>query len=167
MDKISSIIGLITTALTKGLLGPGEAAELRRIDPESPSCPAFWRVMTVWIAPEERLSPDQETRWAMILSGMARMKSLLPLPGPTLGKALAESGFKERRLERLLRTRDSKNLSDQVRRVAGYLASRGVPVNWIDFAYFILTSDPEKREEKNRKVAADYYYAINQKEKKI
>ena len=164
MDKISQIIGQVTMALTRGLLGPGETAELRRIDPERPSCPAFWRVMTVWIAPEKRLSPEQENRWAMILSGMARMKPLLSLPGRTLGKALAEAGFTERRLARLLRTTDAKNLADQVRRITGFLVSQGVPINWIDFAYFILTTDPEKREEKNRSVAADYYYAIKQKE---
>jgi CRISPR type I-E-associated protein CasB/Cse2 len=96
---------------------------------------------------------------------MARMTGLLNLPGHPLGQALAEAGFNEGRLNRLLKVYDTAGLAVQVRRVSRFLAAAGVAVNWLDFAYFILTADPEKREDRNRRIARDYYYSINQKEK--
>lgn len=165
MSEIGRVIGLLSTAMIKGFLGPGELAQLRRIDPLRPYCPAFWHSLTAWIAPDRTLPPGQETRWAIILSGMARMVGLLHIPGYPLGRALAESGFNEGRLNRLLRVTDVAGLAVQVRRVSRFLAAGGVSVNWVDFAYFILTTDPEKREESNRRIARDYYYTTNQKEK--
>lgn len=165
MNEISRIVGSIRAALTKGIIGPGEAADLRRLNPESPDCPAFWHAMTTWIAPEKRLSPEQETRWAIILSGMVRMTAYLNAEGMSPGRALAEAGFNEGRLTRLLRTIDIGSLAVQIRRISGFLSSKGIPVNWIDFAYFILTTDSDKREERNRRVARDYYYTLNKKEK--
>ena len=165
MSEIGRVIGRLSTAMIKSFLGPGDLAQLRRIDPLRPHCPAFWHSLTVWIAPDTTLSPDQESRWAIILSGMARMTGLLNLPGHPLGQALAEAGFNEGRLNRLLKVYDTAGLAVQVRRVSRFLAAAGVAVNWLDFAYFILTADPEKREDRNRRIARDYYYSINQKEK--
>ena len=102
--SLSKIVNTIAEILRKRVLTPGELAQLRRLDVTSPNQPAFWRVVTTWIAPERNLSPEEEELWAMILSGMARMAPFHHAPQNSVGRILAESGFSEMRLMRLIRS---------------------------------------------------------------
>jgi len=159
---LSSIVAGIATAMRDGRLGQGELAELRRLDVDAPDRTAFWKVI-VGNVKGESLTADQETGWAIILSGMARMAPLHHNPGNSIGRALAEAGVKEGRLMRLLRSH-GPTFHDSFRRICGLLAARGLPVDWAEMASLVLTRDSDRSEHLRRGIARDYYSALQRKE---
>lgn len=169
---LRSLIGTIAAAMRGsegsvgpgGRLGSGELAQLRRLDVEAPDEPAFWRLMALVIAPSSPLNAEAEKRWAVVLSGMARMAPHHHDPGRPVGRALGEAGFAEGRLVRLLRTR-GPGFADAVRRVCGFLATRAEPLDWGELATLVLTCEPNKSDQVRRKIARDYYSSIERKEK--
>ena len=48
-QALSDVIGRILGAMERDIIGPGERAELRRINVEQPHSPAFWKVMSIWV----------------------------------------------------------------------------------------------------------------------
>lgn len=159
--SLVNLIGTLAALMTNGALGTGDLADLRRLDVSAPARPVYWRLMTGWIAADRSLTPSEESRWAVILSGMARVGHN---PRQKLGAALAEAEYSEGRLMKLLRTEDA-NLPPLVRRTCVFLAAKGLDVDWTEFARFILTTDPEKHEAVRRQIARIYYAVKAKKEK--
>ena len=153
-QTLPDIIGRITGAMERNLIGPGERAELRRLDVAHPHSPAFWKVMSIWV--ESSQTPESETRWAIVLSGFARMGLQLNKRGVRLGQALYNAGYSESRLLKLLRAK-GPTFADTVRRLCSFLAAKAEPVDWVDLARFILTADEQKADEVRRHIARDYY----------
>jgi CRISPR system Cascade subunit CasB len=162
-ETIPSVVARITHAFEKRLSG-GERAELRRMTPEDPGCPAFWRIVAQDLEPSGLLPKGESARlesersWAAVLSGMAVMQGLLQV-GRRPGHALAEAGFSEQRLARLLRAR-REGLEDMLRGVARFLASKGQAVDWAPLAQLILHQDEERGEVIRRAIARDYYGSL-------
>lgn len=160
---IPSVVARIAHAFEKRL-SPGERAELRRMSPEDPGCPVFWRIMAQDLEPAgllpggESARLESERRWAAVLSGMAVMQDLLQT-GRRPGHALAEAGFSEQRLVRLLRAR-RETLEDALQGVARFLASKGEAVDWGPLAQLILQQDEERGESIRRAIARDYYGSL-------
>jgi hypothetical protein len=48
---------------------------------------------------------------------------------------------------------------DTLRRACGFLARKGIAVNWVEVARLVLTRDPDQAEEIRRKIARDFYAA--------
>jgi CRISPR system Cascade subunit CasB len=163
LGSLAGLIARIAHAMKEGALPPGDLAQLRRIDVDRPDQPTFWRLMAAWIAPDAPLPPDIESAWAAVLSGMAHMAPFHHKPGRRLGMVLAEVGYSELRLNRLLRTGGHRFL-EAVRRTCAFLAARAEPVDWTEFAALILTRDPEKAEDRRRRIARDFYSALQRKE---
>jgi CRISPR system Cascade subunit CasB len=153
-QALPDIIGRITGAMERNLIGPGERAELRRLDVEHPYSPAFWKIMTAWVGSSH--TPTSETRWAIALSGFARMGPPLNKRGARLGQALASADYSETRLLKLLRVK-GPTFADTVRRLCSFLAAKAEPVDWVELASFILTVDEQKADEARRRIARDYY----------
>lgn len=152
--QLWDIIGKIAWAMDEGLIGPGDRAELRRLNPASPDRAVFWRVMAQYGPADHELSEEEERRWAIVLSGMARLPHQ---QGRRLGRVLAEAGFPEQRLEHLLRAEGVKELAPAVRRLAQFLKAKNQPIDWCALAGLILAADPEKIERARRAIARDYY----------
>jgi len=159
---LGSTIGSIAAAMRDGALGPGDLAELRRLDVEAPDRPAFWKTLA-WISKGEALPSEQETGWAIVLSSMARMAPFHHKPGNAVGRVLGEAGVKEGRLMRLLRSH-GPTFHDTVRRTCGLLAAHGLSIDWAELAALVLTRHPEKSESLRRKIARDYYSLLQRKE---
>jgi CRISPR system Cascade subunit CasB len=159
--SLESLIGTLATMMANRVIGAGDLADLRRLDIPAPDRPIFWRLLSGCIASDRTLSDAEESRWAMILSGMARLPHSR---GRRLGETLAEADYSEGRLMKLLRT-EGVNLAPLVRRTCIFLASKGQEVDWVDFAQFILATDPEKREAIRRRIARNYYAVKAKKEK--
>lgn len=153
---LGSTISRLANYMNKGVLGPGEVADLKRLDCARPDKPAFWRALSWWISPDRPPGPDEERRWALVLSGMARMSPRNHQPGRKLGRVLAEHDYSELRLARLLRSRGA-SFDSTVRRLSYFLSARGEPVDWTELAALILTVNPEKAEAIRRRIARDYY----------
>jgi CRISPR type I-E-associated protein CasB/Cse2 len=160
--SLGKTINRIAAALQREV-PPGDVAALRRLVPDDPSSPAFWRMVVNYLGPTGAI-PDGgpardevERQWAAILGGMAVMQGLHQ-PGRRLGKALAASDLSELRFVRLLRAQD-RQLLREVRTTARFLASKAEAVDWSDLARLVLTRDPDKAERVRRSFARDYYSA--------
>ena len=155
-------------------LSPGDRAELRRMDPDTPDAAVFWRLM----ASHDLLgNPELEGKWALILHGIAlmtRRNSAGDNSGTahdgyiSVGRALflggephREKGFySETRLNRLLTARGAI-LRILLARMFRMLASADVSFNWREMAQFILSEgyDDEASEQARRRIASEYYLA--------
>jgi CRISPR type I-E-associated protein CasB/Cse2 len=142
---------------------PGAAAELRRLPPSNPSCPAFWRLTLTFLNPPDRpLSAADEPRWAVLFSCMAHTTGL-HAPGRRAGAALA-AVTSEARFTRLLRARDER-LWDELRHIAHQLASSAEPFDWTDLVDLILSDGRERADSVRRRLARDFYQALHLAEK--
>ena len=142
----------------------GGRAALRRLEPEAPDAPAFWHLLLEVVPEEERRGEEREGRWAVIMNGLALMSA----PGVSahrrdsgehrtrVGTVLADVGYSDRRLTRLLRA-GWPDLIPRVRRLSRLLATRGHAIDWARFGLLILAVGEESREHQRRAIARDYF----------
>lgn len=145
--------------------GPGVAAELRRLDAGAADrwrSAAFYRLAAA-VAPDALGHDDAERRWAMVFSGMARLPHR---HGVHPGRALAEAGYAERRLARLLSADDAR-LGDELRAAVAFLAAKqGEGVDWIALTALALSrSGSDGYDGCRRRLAEDYFRTLEQKKK--
>lgn len=150
--------------IVSGSLPRGEVAELRRLDPSSPSSAAFWKLVVGELEPLGALRgegphrEEQERRWAVLLNVLAHLGNLNE-PGRGYGRSLAECGFSEHRFSRLLRARGD-TLWDQARRSGQFLAAQGQPTDVTGLAWLILSEGRTDAQRARRHLARDYYRAL-------
>ncbi len=143
------------------VMSAGDVAELRRMRPGDPACPAFWKLLTARIEPALGLPAggrrrlELERRWSVILAALATLDGL-HAPGRPLGRALAEAGLTELRLNRLLVAR-SEGLHDALRTVCHQLSSTAQPADLAELALLVL-SEGERDEELVRRAVARHYF---------
>ncbi len=135
----------------------GDLAELRRLDPDQPGAPAFFRILAR-VAPEA--GPDAMRRYANFL----RILALKPetLSDDRLGAVMAEAGVSESRVQRLLTARGAA-MGDQLRLIAGRLANAG-NLPWRGFADLLLTKDEKHADDNRLRIARDYWRALDRAE---
>lgn len=146
---------------SRARLDPGQTARLRRLDLEAPSEPAFWAIVAGTL--EGTLPPDgevaarrdAESRWAVALRAMATLADLYD-PARSLGRALAEAGYAEMRLQRLLSC-PADRLPVEVQTAARYLAAKGAALNYFDLVRLAVLHRPDAAEAARRAIARDYF----------
>ncbi len=151
----------------------GGFAALRRMNPDAPDVPSFWRVMAHY--DQLNRGAELELKWALILHGIALMTPTQSSDGARsahdgltpVGRALfvgtGEQGsaalYSESRLSRLLNAR-GPILRSLLSRMFRMLGAKGVTFNWREMARFILYEDhPEWGDESRRRIARWYYSA--------
>jgi CRISPR type I-E-associated protein CasB/Cse2 len=156
-QSVARAVHGVARALGEGAIAPGDSANLRRLRADDPAAPAFWRVLSYYVAPNfpRPLTEGEERRWAVILNGMAHMQGL-HAPEQRLGAALREVGFSELRFVRLLRA-ESEGLEDLVRQTARFLAAKGRSANLVDLARLVLSDGRRDAERVRRHIARDYF----------
>jgi CRISPR type I-E-associated protein CasB/Cse2 len=152
----------------------GDLADLRRMDPDEPDAAVFWRLL----AQQDLLGdPAVESRWALILHGIALMTPTSSGDGVAhtahngnipVGWALFLGGevrrvkglYSETRFNRLLTARGPM-LRTLLARMFRMLAAANVSFNWREMAQFILNEgdDEEAAEQARRRMARAYYQA--------
>lgn len=145
--------------------GHRAAAELRRLHPEQPDQPAFFRIVSAWLEPAGLLPSDHdagarfaaETAWATVLSAMARLTGLHSA-SVSLGAGLALAEVSEQRLLKLLRSSDD-TLRALVRTTAHQIAAKAVCIDQAELAWLVCSDgyDAELREAPRRRIALDFY----------
>ena len=104
--------------------------------------------------------PEQWQRfldeWVSLVAGISLMSPNAHNPEVGLGIALADAGYSEARLERLLAS------TDEVRRVlflraVRFLSAKAKPFNWVEGAQLLLTKDKDKLEALQLSIARDFY----------
>lgn len=163
--SLASLIGHLATDLAAA--DSGTRAELRRLTPDDPGGPAFWRVVVTRLEPADQLrggGPARENalrRWAVILRALAGFGHQ---PGRRFGSALAIGGVSELRLNRLLRTSDEA-LFDQLRAVSHQLIHAAVPVDLTGLALLLLSDGQPNQTAVRQGIANDYYQQVFAAEK--
>ena len=152
----------------------GDLADLRRMDPDEPDAAVFWRLL----AQQDLLgNPAVESRWALILHGIALMTPTSSGDGVArtahngnipVGRALFLGGedrrekglYSETGFNRLLTARGAM-LRTLLARMFRMLAAAGVPFNWREMAQFILNEGDEEEaaEQARHRIARAYYQA--------
>ncbi len=151
--SLESTIGHIAGVIGSEGFPTGERAALRRINPGQTPPLAFYRFAL------RHLGEGWESSladWMTLVAGIALMSPNAHRPDRGLGRALAESGYAEARLERLLAS-EGNTRRTLILRTARFLAAKGSPCNWAEVAQLLLTREPEKRERLHRRIARDFY----------
>jgi len=165
-QSIRKLVNRLAYVLEKEL-SPGDLAELRRLDPLDPACPAFWKVATLyldgtpWMPFEGPYRDVSEQRWAAILGSMAYTTGL-HRPGRRLGAALADAGFSELRFVRLLRA-SGRALLDAVALTARFLSAKGESFDCYDVTSLVLSDKRDHGESERRRIARDYYRSFHRR----
>ena len=158
-SKNAEIIGRLASFLRGDDVLRGDLAALRRLDPERPNAPAFWRLLAWHGVPVERLNDDSRRRWGLVLRGMALMVPHHHDGHVAVGTALHAAGYAESRLGRLLNARGDP-FRALVPRLCRQLAAKGQPLNWRELGRLILTEGrDEKAADAVRVAIARSYYA--------
>jgi CRISPR system Cascade subunit CasB len=135
----------------------GDLAELRRLDPDQPSAPAFFRIVA-------RVAPEAGVETMRRYAHFLRVLALKPeaLSDDRLGATMAGAGLSESRVQRLLTAR-GETMRDQLRLIARRLANSG-NLPWRGFADLLLTMDDKQAENKRLIVARDYWRTLDRAE---
>ena len=141
----------------------GDLAGLRRMNPEEPDTAAFYKLMA-----ERGLLANQnlETRWALIMHGIALMTPTAHDSRTPVGEALFEGGnpgranafYSSLRLNRLLKAQGSV-LATLMTQMFRMMSAANQPFDWREMATFILSEgiDEGKAEDVRRSIAQSYY----------
>jgi CRISPR system Cascade subunit CasB len=155
---LAQAIRHIARVLASADFPTGERAQLRRLDPAGPPGLAFYRFAF------RHLPEGWERRpaaWMALVAGIALMGETAHRPDRPAGQALAEAGYAEARLERLLAA-EGETLRTLLVRAARFLAAKGAGCNWTDFAYLLdIGGDPERA---RLTIARAYYRNLKEKE---
>ncbi len=159
-------IGRLSRRLTAAYRAdPGEIAALRRAGAGT-SSPVFWRVLMADVPEELRKGHAGESLWAGLFTAFAVLAPLGSGRGEALGKALAETGYSELRLVRLLRA-DSAAMAGELATAARWLVAKGRAADWRDFAEFALSRldlGADSDHPAARHIARTYFRAVSRPE---
>jgi CRISPR system Cascade subunit CasB len=135
------------------------------MDPRRPAA-AFFKieglVLDESLPGDAAARADMETRWAVIVVGLAYLGALHD-PSKRLGLALADAQYSELRFARLVRA-DEEHLADELPTLARFLAAKGARVDWAAAAQLILSAGRTDEEPVRRHLARDYYGAMARQE---
>lgn len=151
-ENLDHIVGRLAGAVAR--LDPGRRATLRRMDAERDPPLEFIKLMVTLPIPRWEHNPRA---WQTLVAGMTLFD---PPPAGTrssrLGRALAEGGFSEARLERLLAAQGAAGRRLFLR-ACRFLATRGMPINWLDAAQFLLATDPQRARNIRLSIARSFF----------
>lgn len=159
-ESLGSLVAHIGTVLGVESFPSGERAALRKLDPGGAPSLEFYRFAF------RHLPEGWETysrQWVVIVAGIALMSPNAHRRNRSAGQALAESGYSEARLERLLAAEDD-TLYRLLLRAARFLAAKNEACDWTDFARLLLSRHPDRYEAARLAIARAYYRNLKEKE---
>ena len=155
--------GRIAFRLTRRDVTSGDIAELKRLDPRQPTSRVFWQVCG-----ELNIDPKSYRlirSWGVVVRIIAKGIKVGEKRtdgahdgSVSLGMALANKGYSERRLKLLLAAKGD-SVIPIVERMAGFLYSEGQKFNSSDMACLVLTEyrDGDHQSADRIRIARDYY----------
>lgn len=154
-SSLAVTVGRLAHAIGAAHYPTGDRAALRRWASGQPLPLAFYRL---WLGHvDEELPPQANTAaWMLLAWCLATLGADAHAPERPWGQSLAESGFSEGRLERLLSAPDDVR-ADLFMGAVRFLASKGERFDLTEAARFLLTADTDKREAVHRRIAQAFY----------
>jgi CRISPR system Cascade subunit CasB len=160
--NLAQVIGRVAAVIEGEQCATGERAALRRMSLDQPPPLIFYRFALRYLPEGWDSTEDLRRDWMTLVAGMARMSPNAHRPDQPFGKVLAEGGYSEARLERLL-SAEGDTQRTLLMRAARFLAAKTVSCNWVQPAQLLLARQADRREECHRRIARDFYYAIEKK----
>ena len=156
--ELRTIVRQIAEDLANPNFPRRDLAELRRMNPDSPTPPVFWSLMAQHNLPDTSATVSC---WALIIHGIALMTPASNA-GIPVGRALFMGGRPQRdigfyskaRLERLLKSQGTI-FRALLGRMFKMLASAKQPLEWEELAGLIINDNDAARYQ----IASDYYRA--------
>jgi len=154
-SSLASTITRLATAIGKPHYPTGDRAAIRRWAPRQAVPLAFYRL---WLRHADAGLPSQgQTEvWQTIVWCMVTLGESAHTPSRRLGQALAESRYSEGRLERLLSAPDEVR-PELLMSAVRFLAAKGECFDLVEAAQLLLTTDEDRRESVNRRIAEAFY----------
>jgi len=146
---------------------PGQTAALRRLAPACPTHATFWYGLEKFVVPmfPERPPIASEPAWALLMHAMALMAPDPHERGAHAGTVLADVGYSELRLERLLRARGVAELIRPLTEAARFLRAKGRSVDWVRLAPIVTApAESDIAEEARRSIARAYFAQLHAKQ---
>lgn len=159
--RFEGAVGRMTHRIANELSN-GDVAALRRAS-SGVFSGAFWRLLLEEIPEDRRRTPADESRWGTAIGLLALCRGLHN-PKTRAGAALAEGGWSETRLVRLLEARDEQ-LDAGLRQVGHYLTSKQLNANLADLAKLAIYQSGDHAERVRLDIARAYYKAENEASK--
>lgn len=154
-SSLSSALARLAGVIGAPHYPAGDRAALRRWAPGQPVPLAFYRLWLRHVGGE--LPAEHQTdAWMLIAWVIAVLGGEAHDPKRPWGQALAEAGYSEGRLERLLSAHDDLR-ADLFMQAVRFLAAKGERFNLVQGAEYLLTEEPTKRETLNRRIAQAFY----------
>lgn len=152
---LGTIVARLAGILSASHYSNGDRAALRRWSIGQPLPLGFYRL---WLRHAEQELPAETHAevWMVLVWGLATMGAEAHRPGRPFGRALAESGYSEARVERLLSASEGPRIELFMSTIR-FLASKGEAFDWLDAAVFLLASDGSVRERAHRRIAQAYF----------
>lgn len=157
-----TIVRRLVAKMSNQHFSTGDLASLRRMNPDIPDAPAFWRLMA-----QRRLlgNPHMEHKWGLIMHGIALMVPTAHDESVRVGRALFEGGDSQRRsafysdlrLNRLLKAQGDV-LTTLLTQLFRMMKAANQRFDWGEMASFIL-SEGNDAEQARLKIAREYYRA--------
>ncbi|SRR5690606_12976128 len=152
--SLGARVGRLAAIIGNGNYPAGDRAALKRWAPGQPTPLAYYRL---WLRDAgDELPAGQNEAWMTVAWGLALMGEGGHRPGRPLGQVLAQTGYHEARLERLLEAPDELRI-ELFMGLVRFLAAKGEGFDWTGAAAFMLAGEPEAREAVRRRIARDYY----------
>lgn len=155
-ETLEKQVGKIAGIIGSDRFPTGERAALRRMSPGFPLPLSFYRFAINYLPEEWEHAADD---WVTLVAGIALMVPNAYNPRVGFGGALADAGYSEYRLERLLAA-DQETQRVLFLRAVRFLAAKSKPFNWTEGARFLLARDGRKREALNIRIAKDFYSKV-------
>ena len=134
----------------------GDRAALKRMGISGRTPLAYWRFLLRRV-PERWQGERYMLGWRTLICALA-LQHQYPQDGHRpLGRALAELGFSEARLEGLLAA-EARVLATLMLRAARRIAAQRVRCDWRDFAQLLFAFNDDSRERINERIARDFYH---------
>ena len=160
-ETLWATIARLARRLSAEHFSTGDRAALKRMPPDQSPPLAFYRFAF-------RELPEgwefQRPAWQALSAGLALSSNHGNPHSPQrpLGRVLAEQGYSEARLERLLAA-EGDTLNILLLRAARFLAAKGEAVDWTDAARLLLTTTDDGKEQIRREIAGDFYRNLKEK----
>ena len=153
---LASLSGLMAGAA----LATGDHAALRRMDPQAPSGHALIAAERLFVRSGLRPEGADRQRWLFILHCLGLAGGRHARDADT-GRVLAELGYSEERLTRLLSS-DFTVVADMMSRLARLLGSKGTSIDWLPLAQVLRwTGRSEDSADRARnRIARSYARAV-------
>jgi CRISPR system Cascade subunit CasB len=154
--QLGSIVGGIAAVIDGEHFGTGERAALRRMRFDQPPPLTFYRFALKRLPANWDVSEDVRRDWMTLVAGIALMSPGGHRPDKPFGAALAEQGYSEARLERLLSTAGDTR-RELLLRTLRFLSSKNASCDFVQVARLLHARDSDVLEQCRRRIARDFY----------